>query len=392
MSRTSGTYTHWVSFLKSKSKFWLIILVLCALPALAPPASGQDLVEQKLRIPAPGAGKEGLEAVMVRPNDARPHPLALLNHGAPRSGSERRKMTPWEMLPQAREFARRGWTTVIVMRRGYGDSGGNFAEDSDACGRNQDYYGSGVHSANDLRAAIAYLSKLSEVDPTRVISVGRSAGGFATVALTANPPPGLVAAISFAGGRGSPAKDKVCNSADLVDAFRAFGKKSRIPMLWVYAQNDHYFSPELAGEFYRAFTAAGGKAQFVSAGPFSTDGHALFSLGGIRIWPSIVDDFLKTQNLVLRQTLLALPEPPAIDPPTQLSASGISDFRRFLTFPTHRAFAVSPSGQFGYTFGVRTEKDAKQMAEDRCNSAAGKKERCTLYIVDNDKPLKQQAR
>lgn len=382
----------WVPFLKSKRKLLLMLWPLLSFQALTLPVRGQDIVEQKLRIPAHGAGREGLAAVMVRPNDARPHPLALLNHGTPREAVERRKMTPWEMLPQAREFARRGWTTVIVMRRGYGDSGGSFAEEAGTCGRHPDFYRSGVDSANDLRAAIAYLSKLSEVDPTRIISVGRSTGGFATVALTANPPPGLVAAISFAGGRGSPAKDKVCDPDDLIDAFRAFGKESRIPMLWVYAQNDHYFSPHLATEFYEAFTDAGGRAKFVSAGSFGTDGHALFSLGGIKIWPAIVDDFLKSQNLVLRPTLLALPEPPDnIAPPAQLSATGIADFRRFLTFPTHRAFAVSPSGQFGYTFGVRTEKDATRMAEDRCNSAAGKTEHCTLYIVDNDKLIKQQS-
>src|SRR6202046_509287 len=290
---------HCMSFLKSKGKFRLLTLLLFALQAFALSASGQDLVERELRIPAPDAGKKGLEAVMVRPNEPGPHPLALINHGAPRTASDRRKMSPSDMLPQAREFARRGWTTVVLMRRGYGDSGGGFAEDGHVCGRSPDYYASGVQSANDLRAAIAYLSKLPEVDPTRIISVGRSAGGFATVALTAKPPAGLVAAISFAGGRGSPAKDEVCNSGDLIEAFRRFGKTSRVPMLWVYAQNDHFFSPQLAAEFYRAFTSAGGRAQFVSAAPFGTDGHRLFSEAGSSIWAPMVDAFLRKENLVL---------------------------------------------------------------------------------------------
>ena len=189
----------------------LITLILFMLLTLILPVSGQELVQQELRIPAPGAGKKGLEALMIRPNEPGPHPLALINHGAPRDAADRRKMTPAQMLPQAREFARRGWTTVIVMRRGYGDSGGNFAEDAQACGRMPDFYGSGVESANDLRAAITYLSTLPEIDPNRIISVGKSAGGFASVALTARPPAGLVAAISFAGGRGSPRKDEVCH-------------------------------------------------------------------------------------------------------------------------------------------------------------------------------------
>ena len=365
------------------------MLALFLLQVLALPVRGQTLIEQELRIPAPGAGKQGLEAVMVRPNEPGPHPLALVNHGAPRDNSERRKMTPWDMLPQAREFARRGWTTVIVMRRGYGDSGGGFEEDARSCGLFPDFQRSGEESAKDLRAAIEYLSKLPEVDPTRIISIGRSAGGFATVALSAKPPAGLVAGISFAGGRGSPAKDQGCNPADLINAFRAFGKTARIPMLWVYAQNDHFFSPQIAAEFYRAFTGAGGTARFVSADPFGTDGHALFSETGIPIWTAMVDAFLQSQRLVLRDTLLASPEPPAgIDPPAQLSEHGRAEFRQFLTFPGHRAFAASADGHFGYSFGKRTDKDAKRIAEEHCNDSAGNKQRCSLFIVDNANPSK----
>jgi dienelactone hydrolase len=295
--RTAEMLMHWAPFLRSTRKFQLMTSVLFVLQALAL-VGGQDLVEQKLRIPAPGAGKKGLEALMVHPNEPGPHPLALVNHGAPRTG-DHRKLTPLEMLPQAREFARRGWTTVIVMRRGYGHSGGNFAEDAHGCSRNQNYYRAGIESANDLRAAIAYLSKLPEVDASRIISVGRSAGGFATVALTADPPAGLVAGISFAGGRGSRASNEVCNPSALIDAFRQFGKTSRIPMLWVYAQNDHFFPPQIAAEFYNAFRAEGGIAQFIAAAPFGSEGHGLFSLAGIPIWTPMVDGFLRGQSLVL---------------------------------------------------------------------------------------------
>jgi len=271
-------------------------LLLFGICALAVHVAGQRLVEQELRIPANGAGKKGLEAVMVRPSEPGPHPLVLVDHGAPRSG-DRRKMTPAEMLPQAREFARRGWTAVVLMRRGYGSSGGGFAEDAHACSRDPNFYGAGIESANDLRAAIEYLSRMPEVDATRIISVGRSAGGFATVALTANPPPGLVAGISFAGGRGSPAADRVCHPGDLIEAFREFGKTSRIPMLWVYAENDHFFSPQIAEQFYKAFTAAGGNAQLVRTGPFGRDGHHLFSPEGTPVWAPIVEDFLRSLNL-----------------------------------------------------------------------------------------------
>src|SRR5271165_4417590 len=103
-----------------RRRFISRIVVVVLTLVVAGSARAQDLVESELRIPMKEAGKKGLEAVMVRPNDGAAHPLALLNHGAPRDAADRPGMTPWGMLPQAREFARRGWTAVVVMRRGYG--------------------------------------------------------------------------------------------------------------------------------------------------------------------------------------------------------------------------------------------------------------------------------
>jgi dienelactone hydrolase len=342
----------------------------------------QDLVENAFRIPTKDAGKKGLEAVMVRPNEPGPHPLAVLTHGTPREAGDRPGMSPWQMVPQAREFARRGWTTVIVMRRGYGDSGGGFDEDARACSRRPDYYDSGKESAKDLRESIAYLSKLPEVDPSRIISVGISAGGFATVALTADPPPGLVAAISFAGGRGSRRPDEVCNPGDLIRTFHQFGEKSRTPMLWVYSENDHFFGPQIAASFFEAFTQAGGKATFIRVAPYRRDGHGLFSLGGISIWSSIVDDFLEGQNLKLRTKLLSLPEPPNVSAPAQLKAAGQEEFRTFLTLPPYKAFAISGEGHLGYAFGRRSEKDAQRLAMEHCEENTSKSDHCTLVPVD----------
>ena len=357
-------------------------IYLAFLLYIASPARAQDLLENAFRIPTKDAGKKGLEAVIVRPNEPGPHPLAVLTHGTPREASDRPGMSPWQMVPQAREFARRGWTTVVVLRRGYGDSGGGFDEDAKACSNRPDYYDSGKESAKDLRESIAYLSKLPEVDPTRIISVGISAGGFAAVALTADPPPGLVAAISFAGGRGSRRPDEVCNPGELIRAFHEFGEKSRIPMLWVYSENDHFFGPQIAQGFYQAFTQAGGKATFIHAAPFRRDGHGLFSLGGISIWTVMVDEFLKSQNLVLRATLLSLPEPPDVSAPAQLKAGGREEFRTFLTLPPYKAFAVSAEGHLGYAFGRRSEKDAQKLAKERCEENTSRNDPCALVTVE----------
>jgi dienelactone hydrolase len=315
---------------------------------------------------------------MVRPNEPGPHPLALITHGTPRDANERSGMTPWTLLPQAREFARRGWATVVVLRRSYGDSGGSYDEDAHACSNRPDYFNSGKEAAKDLRESIAYLSTLPEVDSSRIISVGISTGGFSNVALTAEPPSGLLASISFAGGRGSQSPDVVCHPDDLVAAFHDFGKKSRIPMLWVYSENDHFFGPQIAQRFYQAFTQAGGQATFIHAASFRRDGHALFSVAGIPIWTPLVDDFLKQHNLTLRTALLSLPAPPDIPPPAQLKPASREEFRSFLTLPPQKSFAVSSDGHFGYSYGRRTQKEAEKLAKEHCEENTQRNDRCVV--------------
>jgi hypothetical protein len=168
----------------------------------------------------------------------------------------------------------------------------------------------------------------------------------AIVALTADPPPGVVAGINFAGGNGSRADNEVCHPELLVDAFGAYGKISRIPLLWVYSENDHYFSPELAQRFYEAFTKAGGDARFIRAAPFQEDGHSLFNFQGIPVWTRYVDQFLANQKLMLRTDLLPPPPLPNMLPPSELSLSSQAAFYYYLAGPTTKAFAVSSDGFF----------------------------------------------
>jgi dienelactone hydrolase len=349
--------------------------------ALSNAATAQTFHREELRVPMRGAGSRGLEAILIRPAAPGRYPLVLLNHGAPRDGAQRRKMSPNALLPQATEFARRGWAAVIVMRRGYGDSGGDYAESSGPCD-NPNYVKSASASAADLRAAIVHLAARPDVDRPRIVSVGQSAGGLATVALTADPPSGLVAAINFAGGRGSRADHQVCRDERLVEAMRSFGRRSRVPMLWVYTENDHYFGPALARRMHDAFAGAGGQVQFVQAPPFGRDGHTLFA-SGIPQWTPTVDKFLQAQKLVLRGDLLPLPPLPAIEPPPNLSASGRTGFERYRAAPPHKAFAVSSKGAWAWRSGRRTVRDASEAALEACRERAND---CRLVAVDDRAP------
>jgi len=336
-------------------------------------------VQEELRVPLPTFGGGSLEALLVRPNEPGRYPLALITHGSPRSAADRPAMSPLAMLPQALEFARRGWAAVILMRRGYGDSGGGRAEDYRSCA-DPDYVAAGAASAADLKAAIAFLASRPDVDTSRTISIGVSAGGFATVALAADAPAGLVAAINFAGGRGSLRDDEVCREDRLVDAYRVFGQRARIPMLWVYAENDHFFGPKLAQKFKDAFTGGGGNVDFVSAPAFGSDGHGLFSPAGIPAWSGFVDAFLKRNNLMLRATPLPSITPAALAAPKILSSSGRKAFEAYLISAPHKAFAMAPDGAFGWRTGQRTIEEAKAGALKFCLQNT---KTCDVMFVDD---------
>jgi len=85
-----------------------------------------------------------------------------------------------------------------------------------------------------------------------------------------------VAIIAFAPGRGGHANDRdneVCAPQTLITAASAFGKAARVPVTWLVAANDSYFSPEFSRRLADAFGAAGGKVQFSVLPACGSEGH-----------------------------------------------------------------------------------------------------------------------
>ncbi|MBV8701516.1 alpha/beta hydrolase family protein [Bradyrhizobium sp.] len=349
------------------------------------PASlrAEGIRTDELQIPAVISGATfKLEAIVVRPDDGGPHPLALINHGSPRDGNDRAKMSPYRMWSQAAAFARRGWTAVVLLRRGYGRSEGGWAEAWGGCAH-PDYARAGRIAAGDIAAAARFMTNQPYVSKNIWISVGVSAGGFATVALTAAPPPGLAAAIAFAPGRGSSAPDQVCGEPELVAAFAAYGKTSRTPLLWVSAPNDHFFGPRLVKEMTDAFSSGGSHLSFVAAPAFGEDGHQLFRADGMAIWSPIVDRFLTDNHLKLREREIAV-DVPDLPAPTGLSDKGREAFRTYLASGPNKAFVVSGT-HFGWSAGRRSADDAVKEALGICAPGTGLT--CTVVNI-NDKPAK----
>lgn len=341
---------------------------------------GQRYIEREVRIPWVMAGINGLDALLVYADFPGKHPLALLTHGTSRNPDEQAQVTPWQELPQALWFARRGWVALVVVRRGYGASGGE--KDMHRCQRCMqiDYEDAGRNAAQDLRVAIDYARGLPQVDASHIVAAGVSTGGFATVALTAGAPPGLLAAINFAGGTGSRADHEVPNSGEVISAFRSFGKTSRTPMLWIYAENDKYFWPELAQKFDEAFRSKGGEDRFVIAPAIGTDGHSLFR--HIEAWSALVDEFLKTQNLTPLMELLPEVKPPDVPLPAGLSETGLQAFQSYLLLGPHRAFATSEHF-FGLSIAQMSVDEARSKALERCRQSAQNKEKCRVVYLDD---------
>ncbi|MFO1109817.1 MAG: alpha/beta hydrolase [Bradyrhizobium sp.] len=364
-----------------KRAAWIIVALALAATR---PAAAQDYTREELRVPMDAASPRGLEAMLVRPAAGGPWPLALISHGSPPDPLERPKMSPFGIYRQAVELARRGFAALIVMRRGYGDSGGSYAE-STCCNPNL-YANSFQATSADLRAAIAAMKGRSDVTTQGMIAVGTSAGGLASVALAADAPPGLAAVINFAGGRRwrKPGGEDI-RAADsenaLVAAYRTLGAQARVPMLWIYAANDSYFGPDLARRMHEAFTAAGGRAQLTSLPAFGDDGHHLFSRG-IAVWTPLVDEFLRSQNLGRREPLPS-PRLAALPPPPQLRDKGRAGFADYLAAGPHKAFAVSPRGAWGSRSGQRSAADAQAMALEVCSKYAAD---CIVYAVDDELP------
>jgi dienelactone hydrolase len=334
--------------------------------------------EREFMMPVRGA-MQGIDVLQVEVERPGKHPLAILTHGTAAERMDRATVTPWLFLPQAIWFARRGYVVLVVVRKGYGRSTGDQDGKFGGCqtGGRGSFVEAGEDSAEDLRAAAKYAGeKLSEVDVGTVVSAGVSTGGFAQVALTADPPPGLKAAISFAGGRGGDGKEHNCDLGGVVSAFQHFGKKSRIPMLWIYSENDHWFPPAMTHKFDEAFRAGGGIDQLVMVPPYREDGHAYYY--DVAAWTPIVEDFLRGHDLLPLTNLLPGPPVPNVAPPAGLTDRGQGAFRTFLIMGPNKAFATNGAESWGMSFGQFDQEMADKKAMENCAKNTHGQGRCSV--------------
>jgi len=214
-----------------------------------------------------------LEGLLVKRADATgPLPIALITHGKPANSQKMLDTHPKEYLGQARDMAKRGWLAAVVIRRGFGQSDGPMPAPT-SC-RSKSLVEHFSADADDLQATLDVLSQRPDADPRRVIALGVSDGGAAVLALAARNPLQLRGVVNISGGLRFLDCPK---EEELVAAFKAFGTTSRVPSLWLYANNDSYFGPDLVQRMRNAFLDGGGDAKLVMFDPIGQDGHYLFS-------------------------------------------------------------------------------------------------------------------
>ena len=267
-------------------------------------SSTPQILEEMWAIPA----AIPILAYVIHPIGKGPFPLLVMNHGVAIDPKERSYFPVLEFRAAAVWFARQGYVVVAPLRPGYGalaieipERGvfGLFFSGVGDCS-DANFRDAGLAVASIDRWVIDYMSVQPFIKRDEVIVVGQSGGGWGAIALASQNPPSVRAMIGFAAGRGGRYNGKPNNNCapdNLVEAVTQFGRTARIPMLWIYTQNDSYFGPELSKRLATAFRAAGGNAEYQLLPDFGGDGHFMIdSADAVQIWAPLVSEFLKNHR------------------------------------------------------------------------------------------------
>jgi dienelactone hydrolase len=201
----------------------------------------------------------------------------LVAHATTQNVLRRAQMSQPEYRALAGSMVARGFAVLVPERLGHGATGGTYLEDQGGCDE-ANYSRAARATAGQIRLALDYLSDQPFIRKDHAIVIGHSAGGWGALAL-ANADPKTISAITvFAPGRGGHANDepnRICAPHALLAAVAEFGRGARIPVTWLVAANDSYFSPAFSKRLAEAFRGGGGKADFHALPAVGSEGHWL---------------------------------------------------------------------------------------------------------------------
>lgn len=288
-----------------------VLTVLAVSAAALPSVARAALAEQVLQVPVnvvdaygKAIGQPITVTVFSDGAATAPRPLLVLNHGRAPKAQDRAAMGRARYSAVVPWLVAQGFVVAVPTRVGYGVSAGPDVEDSGAACDRKNYPPGYQAAAAQTLAVVQALQARPEVQPGRTVVMGQSYGGATAVAVAALNPPGVVAAINLAGGGGGNPEtqpQRPCSTPQLEGLFRAFGRTARVPMLWLYTENDQYFGPEYPRAWLAAFREAGGIAEFHQFPPHGDDGHSLFTRFP-KVWQPVVAAFLRQHGFEIPET------------------------------------------------------------------------------------------
>jgi dienelactone hydrolase len=290
-------------FMRSLKVLFALVVVgsLCTQNAIAQARLGEQGAEgepnrkQQWLVPSPDAGTAA-HAVLFRPPGNGPFPLALIAHASTQNVLRRAQMPQPEYPALAAWLVARGFAVLVPERPGHGATGGKYLEDQGGCDE-ADFSHAGRATADEISAALNFIRGQSFIRQDGAVVLGHSAGGWGALALARENPQAVAAIIAFAAGRGGHANDfpnQVCAPHTLLSASAEFGQHARVPVTWLVAANDTYFSPALSKQLADAFRGGGGRVDFHVLAASGSEGHWLAETeAGIKIAGPQLDRALK---------------------------------------------------------------------------------------------------
>jgi dienelactone hydrolase len=247
-------------------------------------------------------GSVTLHALLWRPSGKGPFPAVLLNHGSGRTREQLKQLGPYEAQAPilGPVFARHGYVFLYLFRRGVGLSADAGTAVVDLLDRELAAHGQAARNTlqlqllengdlTDAQAGLAYLRKLPQVDPRKIVIIGQSFGASLSL-IQAEREPNVRAVLSFSGSGYSWER-----SPELRERLFAAVARIKAPVFFIHAENDYSLRP---GKELDARLAALGKPHrlkiYPPIGKTLEDGHGFMYLG-VSIWEPEVFAFLDEQ-------------------------------------------------------------------------------------------------
>jgi dienelactone hydrolase len=265
-------------------RFERLVLVEAEAPAPGGPDTDRPVAPAEVQVPS---GDRALAAYLYLPAGGGPFPALVLNHGStihPGTSDVCRPGT-------AAVLTGWGYAVLLPHRRGYGNSEGPTWRQEVTAEFGTAEYDRALaarlgREAEDVAAAVDWLTRRPEVRGVEVGVIGSSFGGVTSL-LAAARRPGLRCAVDFAGAAMNWERTPTLRTTMLAAA-----RQLAMPLCLVQAENDYSTAPtrELAAELERHGKVHAARV-FPAFGLTADEGH-LFFQNGAPIWGPFVRAFL----------------------------------------------------------------------------------------------------